>query len=264
MNDVSTLRVPVLMYHEIAEPTETDSRLSVTPAAFAAQLGYLQSNGFTTVTAGELSARLTAGSGPLPARSVVLTFDDGYEDFHRRALPLLRQHGFTATLFVTTGWIQDADMRSSEPGRMLNRTQLAEAAAAGVEIGAHTRRHPALDQQPRQAVREELFTSKQWLEDQLGAPVPGLAYPFGYYNAGVREVAREAGYSYAYAVDNQLTGPASDQFARPRLTVRRATTMPEFSRLAHGHTTPRLLEDRALTKAWSVVRRARAIVNAIR
>lgn len=94
--------------------------------------------------------------------------------------------------------------------------------------------------------------------------VPGMAYPFGYSNAGVREVAGEAGYGYAYAVDNQLTGPASDQFARPRLTVRRATTMPEFRRLADGHTTPRLLEDRALTKGWSVVRRARATVNAIR
>jgi peptidoglycan/xylan/chitin deacetylase (PgdA/CDA1 family) len=264
VNDVSRLRVPVLMYHEIAEPAETSSRLSVTPAAFAAQLSYLHDAGFTTITAGELSARLTAGRGPLPARPVVLTFDDGYEDFHRRALPLLGQHGFTATLFVTTGWTQDAAPRSAEPGRMLNRTQLAEAAAAGVEIGAHTRWHPALDQLSRQAVREELLTSKHWLEDQLGAPVPGLAYPFGYSNAGVREIAREAGYGYAYAVGNQLAGPASDRFARPRLTVRRATTMPEFRRLAAGRTTPRLLEDRALTKGWSVVRRARATVNAIR
>jgi peptidoglycan/xylan/chitin deacetylase (PgdA/CDA1 family) len=264
VTDVSRLRVPVLMYHEIADPAETGSRLSVTPAAFAAQLGYLRSAGFTTVTAGELSARLTAGRGPLPARPVVLTFDDGYEDFHRRVLPLLRQHGFTATLFVTTGWTQDVGRWSTGPGRMLNRTQLAEAAAAGVEIGSHTRWHPALDQLPRQAVHEELLTSKQWLEDELGAPVPGLAYPFGYSSAGVREVAGEAGYGYAYAVGNQLTGPASDRFARPRLTVRRATTMPEFRRLTAGHATPRLLEDRALTKGWSVVRRARATVNAIR
>ena len=63
----------------------------------------------------------------------MLTFDDGYADFHRRAMPVLAQHGFTATLFVTTGWEQDADLRQSAPGRMLTRTQLAEVAAAGIE-----------------------------------------------------------------------------------------------------------------------------------
>jgi peptidoglycan/xylan/chitin deacetylase (PgdA/CDA1 family) len=257
MNDASPVYVPVLMYHEIAEPAETDSRLAVTPAAFAAQLGYLRAAGFSTVTAGELSAWLSGQGGPLPDRPVVITFDDGYEDFHQRALPLLRQHDFTATLFVTTGWHQDGSLRAGGSGRMLTRTQIAESAAC-VEIGAHTRRHPALDQLPRQQVREELVTSKQWLEDQLGRPVPGLAYPFGYSSPEVREVAREAGYGYAYAVDNRFTGPGSDPFARPRLTVRQATTMPEFRRLVDGHTTPRLLEDRALTRAYSVVRRARA------
>jgi peptidoglycan/xylan/chitin deacetylase (PgdA/CDA1 family) len=263
VNNVAPVRVPVLMYHEIAEAAETTSRLAVTPAAFAAQLDYLSSAGFTTVTAGQLAAHQTGADAALPARPVVLTFDDGYGDFYHRALPLLKRHHFTATLFVTTGWTQDPEMRAAEAG-MLNGTQIAEVAAAGMEIGAHTRRHPALDQLPRQVVREELVTSKQWLEDQLGFSVPGLAYPFGYSTAEVRDVAREAGYVYAYAVDNLMTGPASDQFARPRLTVRRATTMPEFRRLVDGHVTPRLLEDRALTKTYSVVRRARARVHAAR
>ncbi|HVT66447.1 MAG TPA: polysaccharide deacetylase family protein, partial [Trebonia sp.] len=235
MND--TAAVPVLMYHEIAEATETGSRLAVEPAAFAAQLGYLRAADFTTVTAGELSAWLDGHGQPLPDRPVVLTFDDGYADFHQRALPLLRQHDFTATLFVTTGWHQDGWLHAGGSNRMLTRTQIAEVAAAGVEIGAHTRRHRALDQLPRHAVHEELVTSKHWLEDQLGRAVPGLAYPFGYSSAEVRDVAREAGYGYAYAVGNQITGPASEPFARPRLTVRRATTLPEFRRLADGHIT---------------------------
>jgi len=58
-----------------------------------------------------------------------------------------------------------------------------------------------------------------------------------------------------------MTSPGGDHFALPRLTVRRATTMPEFRRLVDGHVTPRLLEDRALTKTWSVVRRARATLT---
>lgn len=260
----SPVRVPVLMYHEIAEASETESRLAVSSGAFAAQLGYLRGAGFTAITAAELSTRLTGDMRKLPDRPVVLTFDDGYRDFYSRAMPLLERYGFTATLFVTTGWAQDADMRLTAAGRMLNWNQITEAAAAGMEIGAHTRRHPPLDQLPRKLVREELYSSKQWLEDMLGLPVPGLAYPFGYSSAEVREVAREAGYGYACVVGNVTASPASDLFALPRLTVRRATAMSAFRRLVDGHTTMRLLEDRALTKGWTVVRRARATLNAAR
>jgi len=258
MTAAAAVRVPVLMYHEIAEPDETASRLAVSPAIFAAQLGYLRSAGFTALTAAELAARLAGDTGPLPVRPVVLTFDDGYADFHSRALPLLDEHGFTATLFVTTGWEQDPDMRQSAPGRMLNRTQLTEAALAGIEVGAHTRSHPQLDQLPEPLVREELCTSKRWLEDELGRAVPGLAYPFGYSSRLVRQLAREAGYRYAHAVDNRTAGADADPFRQPRLTIRRATTMAEFRRLADGQATLRLREDRALTGGWSVVRRIKA------
>jgi peptidoglycan/xylan/chitin deacetylase (PgdA/CDA1 family) len=262
MTMAAPVRVPILMYHEIAEPAQTASRLAVSPANFAAQLGYLRGAGFTAMTAAGLSARLAGDAGPLPDRPVVLTFDDGYADFHSRAMPLLDQHGFTATLFVTTGWEQDAQqdarLRRSAPGRMLNRTQLTEAAQTGIEVAAHTRSHPQLDQLPEQLVREELRTSKRWLEDELGLAVPGLAYPFGYSSELVRRVAREAGYRYAHAVGNRTASSSEDPFAVPRLTVRRATTLSEFRRLADGRATLRLLEDRALTRAWSVVRQARA------
>ena len=258
MTAAATARVPILMYHEIAHPTETRSRLAVSPENFAAQLGYLRSAGFTTLTAAELSARLATRAGPLPDRPIVLTFDDGYADFHRRAMPVLAQHGFTATLFVTTGWEQDACLRQSAPGRMLNRTQLAEVATAGIELGGHTFSHPQLDQLPEQLVRHELCSSKRWLEDEIGLAVPGLAYPFGYSSALVRQVAREAGYRYAHAVDNRTTSADADLFQQPRLTIRRATTLPEFRRLADGEATLRLREDRALTRAWSVVRQVKA------
>jgi peptidoglycan/xylan/chitin deacetylase (PgdA/CDA1 family) len=255
-------RVPVLMYHEIADASETASPLAVAPAAFAAQLSYLRSAGFTAITASELAAALDGDLGKLPERPIALTFDDGYADFHSRALPALDQHGCTATLFVTTGWVQDADMRLAAAGRMLNRTQLTEVADAGVEIGAHTRRHPQLDQLPRELVREELHSSRQWLESELGLPVPGLAYPYGYSSAKVRAVAREAGYGYACGVGNRMASPASDSVELPRLTVRQDTTLPAFRRLVDGRITMRLLEDRALTKGWSGVRRVRAMSNA--
>lgn len=263
MIEVTQLRVPVLMYHEIADPAGSRSRLAVSPDAFAAQLDLLADAGFKTMTAGAASRVLMGGDGELPERPIVLTFDDGYEDFHIRAMPMLYQHGFTATLFLTSGWVQDVGTGSAgrRPGRMLSWHQVMETAHAGIEIAAHTRWHPQLDQLPERLLREELYTSKAWLEERLGVPVPGLAYPFGYSNATVRRVARETGYAYAFAVRNRMASTSSDLFALERLTVRRATSLNSFRQLIQGHDTTRLRQDRALTKGWAMVRRSRAALN---
>jgi peptidoglycan/xylan/chitin deacetylase (PgdA/CDA1 family) len=260
MTAVSPLRVPVLMYHEIADVAATPSRLAVSPNAFADQLAYLRDTGFNSITAGALSAILAGGTGDLPERPVVLTFDDGYGDFYSQAMPLLKQHGFTATLFMTTGWVG----KEGEKKRMLNWRELAEAEQTGIEIGAHTCKHPQLDQLPENLIREELYVSKSLLEDNLGLKVPGLAYPFGYSNAKVRRVAREIGYDYAYAVGNAMTTDTADAFTLPRITVRRATTMDDFRKMVDGQDTLMLQRDRILTSGFSVVRRAKSTLRALR
>jgi peptidoglycan/xylan/chitin deacetylase (PgdA/CDA1 family) len=248
------------MYHEIADIAATPSRLAVPPDAFADQLAYLRDAGFTAITAGALSASLADGTGELPERPVVLTFDDGYGDFSTQAIPLLKQHGFTSTLFMTTGWIG----KEGEKKRMLNWRELAEAESAGVEIGAHTCKHPQLDQLPENLIREELYVSKSQLEDNLGLKVPGLAYPFGYSSPKVRRIARDIGYDYAYSVGNAMTTGQADKFALPRLTVRRSTTMDDFRRMVNGHDTVTLHRDRILTHGFAVVRRTRSTLRAVR
>lgn len=258
--------VPVLVYHQIAGPPETASRLAVPPDAWAAQLAYLHDAGYQTVTMAALAAVLAGRGGQLPDRTVVLTFDDGYEDFHRRAMPLLDRYGFTATLFVTTGWVQDAGPLPAgrRPGRMLSWRQIAEAARAGVEVAAHSRLHPQLDQLPARLLREELSASKAQLEHELGAPVTGLAYPFGYSNARVREMGRELGYGYACAVGNALLSGEPDLLALPRLTIRRSTRMPAFQQVVRGRNVPRIyFKDRALTRGWAMVRHARAALGGV-
>jgi peptidoglycan/xylan/chitin deacetylase (PgdA/CDA1 family) len=258
MTAVTPLLVPVLMYHEIADITATSSRLAVAPEVFANQLAYLRDAGFTTVSAGALAASLADGGEDLPERPVVLTFDDGYGDFYSQAIPLLKKYGHTATLFQTTGGVGVAGGEK----RMMSWRELAEAAEAGVEIGAHTVKHPQLDQLPAGRLHEELYASKSQLEEHLGMAVPGLAYPYGYSNERVRQVAREIGYGYAYAVDNTMTPRGADNFALPRLTVKRTTTMESFRKMVNGHDTLTLRRDRALSGAFSVVRRAKAGLRA--
>ena len=258
--------VPILMYHEIAPASETSSRLAVPPEAFAEQMAYLHDAGFETVTAGRLAEIMAGPAGRVPDRLVVLTFDDGFEDFHRQAMPVLDAYGYTATVFVTTGWVQDAGPHAAgrRPGRMLSWSQIAEAAQAGLEVGAHSWQHPQLDQLRGSVLREELYASKTHLEDRLGGSVPGLAYPFGYSSARVRRVVRAAGYGYACAVSNAMPGRHADLLALPRLTVRRSTSLRTFQDVAHGRNVPAIFfRDRALTKGYALARRVRATMGGV-
>lgn len=250
-------RVPVLMYHEIADAAATSSPLAVAPDVFAAQLAYLREAGFSTLTAGELAAFLADGVGELPERPIVLTFDDGYQDFHTHALPVIKRSGFTATLFMTTGGIGDDSLEKI----MLSWRELDEVEQAGIEIGAHTITHPKLDILPVDDLREELSISKSQLEDHFGRAIPGLAYPFGYSNKRVREVARELGYTYAYSVDNALTTSAAGKFTFPRLTVQRTTSMGDFAAMVNGKDTAALRRDRMISRLSPMVRRAKSTLG---
>jgi peptidoglycan/xylan/chitin deacetylase (PgdA/CDA1 family) len=258
--------VPILMYHEISAPPDTAfARLAVAPQAFETQLQCLIKDGFTTFTASAIAAALATGAA-LPEQAVVLTFDDGFADFHEYALPLLRQHGCTATLFVTTGWVADIGRRAAgrRPGRMLTWSQIAEAAAAGIEIGAHSHTHPELDQLGRKELRAELTVSKRLLEDALGTSVTGLAYPFGYSNVAVRRAAIEAGYSYACAVADAIASPQHNPLALPRLTIKAATSEDAFVNAVYGQSLSKIYRtDRMLTKGWAMVRRTRAIATGV-
>jgi peptidoglycan/xylan/chitin deacetylase (PgdA/CDA1 family) len=256
------IRVPILMYHSVTDAPNPDTRpLAVTPSAFADHLDYLKDRGFTPLTVADLIASLNHTTGrSLPERPVVLTFDDGYADFHEHALPLLDRHSFTATVFLTSGWVSDAgkDAAGRPLDRMLSWNQAREAAECGVEIGGHSHSHPQLDQLSDHDLRQELRRNKALLEDRIGRPVATMAYPYGYSSARVRREVRRAGYWAACAVNNAITAEGHDVLALPRLTVAHGTTPGMFRRAVEGRAVPLIyLKERVLTKGYAVVRRTR-------
>ncbi|MER7488247.1 polysaccharide deacetylase family protein [Streptomyces sp. NPDC126497] len=255
---MTDVRVPVLMYHAVAaDPGEATRALSVSPEAFAEQMAVLADRGLTPVTTTELAAHWRSGR-PLPARPVLVTFDDGYEGVHRHALPVLAGHGFPATLFVSTGWLRGPYDTGGGPDTMLDWDQVRELAGAGVEIGGHSHSHPQLDQLDDHRLRSELVLCKEIVSDRLGSVPASFAYPYGYSSRRVREAVREAGYAQALAVGNALARRSQGPYALRRVTVRRSTSAAEFERLVEGRGVARAFaRDRALTKGYAMVRRAR-------
>ncbi|MEW2072742.1 polysaccharide deacetylase family protein [Streptomyces sp. NPDC012403] len=262
---MTDVRVPVLMYHAVAaDPNEATRALSVTPEAFAEQMAVIADRGLTPVTTAELAAHWRSGR-PLPARPVLVTFDDGYEGVHRHALPVLAKHGFPATLFVSTGWLRGPYDTGGGLDTMLDWDQVRELAGAGVEIGGHSHSHPQLDQLDEGRLRSELILCKEIVSDQLGSAPASFAYPYGYSSRRVRRAVRETGYAQALAVGNGLARRSQGPYALRRVTVRRSTDTDEFERLVEGRAVARTFaRDRALTKGYAVVRRVRRARGLIR
>ncbi|MGW2487117.1 polysaccharide deacetylase family protein [Streptomyces sp. NPDC001606] len=257
---MSDTPVPILMYHSVAiAPNAATRALSVAPEAFAEQLALIGDLGLTPVTTADLAAHWRSGR-PLPARPVLITFDDGYEGVHRHALPVLAEHGFPATLFVSTGWLRGGYDTGGGLDTMLDWRQVRELAAAGVEIGGHSHTHPQLDQLPDDALRTELTRCTEIVTEELGVRPVSFAYPYGYSSRRVRQAVRAAGYDQALAVGNDLAHRRQGPYALRRVTVRRSTGAAEFERLLHGRALARdFARDRALTQGYALVRRARQV-----
>ncbi|MEU7856489.1 MULTISPECIES: polysaccharide deacetylase family protein [Nonomuraea] len=263
------IRVPILMYHSVADNPNDETRPhSVRPSDLDEQLAYLSESGFTPLTLGDLVASLNNNNGrSMPAKPIVLTFDDGYADFHSHALPMLDRYKFPATVFLTSGWVSDAgDDAAGRPlDDMLTWGQAREAAQTGIEIGGHSHSHPQLDQLRTDELRQELRRNKGLLEDMIGTPVATMAYPYGYSSARVRREVRKAGYFAACAVNNTIAADRHDMLAIPRLTVARHTSISMFKRAVEGSAVPLIyLKERVLTKGYAIVRRTRYGLQRVR
>ncbi|OON82341.1 polysaccharide deacetylase family protein [Streptomyces tsukubensis] len=252
--------VPILMYHAVTQtPNDSTRALSVSPAAFAEQMALIAERGATPLTTEGLAAAWR-GDAPLPPRPVLITFDDGYEGVHRYALPVLAAHGFSSTLFVSTGWLRGAHDTGGGLDTMLDWDQVRELARHGTEIGGHSHTHPPLDQLGDDALATELGLCAEIVAEETGTRPRSFAYPYGHSDRRVRRGVREAGFRQSLAVGNGLARRAQGPYALHRVTVRRSTGTGEFGRLLDGRAITRTFAgDRALTKGYALVRSVRKL-----
>jgi peptidoglycan/xylan/chitin deacetylase (PgdA/CDA1 family) len=257
--DRGTQAVPVLMYHSISTGITTRKfrRFAVEPGEFAAQMEYLAAAGYCAVIATDLAGQRSGR--PLPPRPVVLTFDDAYTDFYDTALPVLRKHGFHATLYVPTAYVGATtrfNLSVGEENRaVLSWQALRDVAAEGIEVAAHSHTHPQLDRVPAAVIRDEVLRCRGLLEDKLGIAVDGFAYPFGFWNRSARAAVAAAGYRYACAVAELMTAPGDDLLTLPRLTVNADIGVAGLARLLSTRPTSAGRRAAAVKRvAWRAVR----------
>lgn len=187
--------VPVLCYHRFG--TDLKNKLVISGPEFEKQMAYLQAQGYRVITLARLEEFLN-GDKPLPPRAVVITIDDGYKSVYEVAFPILRSHGFPATLFIYTDYIGGGS-------GALTWDELKEMEASGlIDTQNHTKSHadlPALLPTGADKVRGELLVPVDLIGRKLGHPSPYLAYPYGKTAPEVIALAREARLRLGLTVD---------------------------------------------------------------
>lgn len=229
-------KIPILMYHSISRyGTPKFKPFTLSPKLFAEHMAYLHQHRYAPITVTQFIAAQTQTGPKLPKRPVILTFDDGFADFYEEALPILRQYGFPATLYVATGFVDGTSRWLQHEGEanrpMLTWDQLREISASGIECGGHSHTHPHLDMLSPSAAAREIVQSKRLLEEQLGQQVSSFAYPFGHHTANVRRQVQESGCTSACAVKYTMSLETTDPFALARLMIRSDTNQDALAAL---------------------------------
>jgi peptidoglycan/xylan/chitin deacetylase (PgdA/CDA1 family) len=206
----------ILMYHSVAEYEHDPYLVTVRPARLDAQLAWLRRAGLAGVGVGELLAARRRGA----ARGLVgLTFDDGYTDFADTVVPLLRRHGFGATVYVVAGlfgghnrWDPDGERKD-----LMTADEVAAVAGQGIEVGAHGLTHvPLTGAIERVDLVREVEESRRVLEDVVHGPVRGFCYPYGAHDDRSIAAVAAAGYDHACATGRP---PDPGPLALPRTYV---------------------------------------------
>ncbi len=232
--------MPVLCYHRFG-PTVADS-MTVTTAAFESNLKYLKDNGYTVIPLQSLVDYELGKAPPPPAKSVVITIDDGHRSVYEEALPLIRQYNVPVTLFIYPSAISNTHAPYA-----MKWEQLHELVDTGLfTIQSHTYWHPNFKTEKKRLgaaeydklVTMQLQKSKAALEKRFGTPVTVLAWPFGIYDDDLEARAKAAGYTAAFTIDGKTVQSGGRMQALPRFLMNNSHQGKTFAQMIANQTAP--------------------------
>ena len=171
--------VDILMYHSIAKD---DVATAIAPDIFAAQMDELEASGLPVITMDDyVEAR--AGRENLDPVSVIITFDDAFQDFHDKAFPILKEKGFPSIVYVPTGSVGGVENwlgALHSPRKIMDWGVIQQLSKDGVQFGSHTVSHPDLNCLKALSLTDEVRRSKHTLEEKLGYEINHFAPPYGH------------------------------------------------------------------------------------
>lgn len=188
------LRVPVLMYHHIQPEAQAKEKgqtaLTVDAGFFDIQMKYLAENGYTTLFANELTSALRNHT-VLPAKSIVVTLDDGYADNYIYALPILEKYNLKANIMLASGLMGNGDMLSWDQVKALK-------ASGHIYFTNHTWSHYAVNRGSQAKIESEIDVAQKQIQDITGQPVTEFTYPYGAFNDNAIQTLARKGYTGAF------------------------------------------------------------------
>jgi peptidoglycan/xylan/chitin deacetylase (PgdA/CDA1 family) len=189
------MKIPIILYHYVEYVQDKGDtmrqKLDTVPAEFDRQIKTLKEGGYTFYFFKDVPDLLSGKIKATP-RSVVLTFDDGYEDYYTDALPILMKYQVKSTLFVVPHFVGKNNYIKENQFEILMKNPL-------VEIASHTLDHTSLKGVSVEVARHQIEGSKKWFADK-GYPVTTFAYPYGSFSKDTIEIVKESGYSAAASV----------------------------------------------------------------
>ncbi len=222
---IAALHVPlVLMYHrvDVSSPADpTSQALTVSPAQFDAEMGVLARDGWEAISMDQYTLRLKLHQPT--DRVILVTFDDGYSDQYRYAVPILVRYGYSATFFVNTGTI----------GRHnhLNWEQLRNMQDQGMSIEAHGVDHVDLAALPPARQALEIDRCVASLRQHLGAPVIAFAYPSGAFDAATMRIVAGSGMTFGFTTDASRRLWTNSPYDLSRIRIGRGLASQQFAQL---------------------------------
>lgn len=220
------------MYHMVSDACDClMTRYALAPGKFRKQMKYLKEEGYNPVSLNMLGNAFSSCS--LPLNPVLITFDDGYRDNFQNALPILKEYGFSAAVFVVSGFVGKAGQWESGIAcpemQLMGWQELREMQTSGIDIGSHSVTHPHLTRMSAREARQEIERSRKVLEDTLSVPIEYFAYPYGDKNPAVMGLVEDAGYRAAFSCDSGFNAGDKNRYELRRIEITGFDSLINFS-----------------------------------
>jgi peptidoglycan/xylan/chitin deacetylase (PgdA/CDA1 family) len=223
------MKLTILMYHKVDEPPASAKNPGnfVSPSRFEEQMDAVRSWGYRTISFDQWLDYRNGVAITLPARPLIVTFDDGYTCFDEHAWPILRAREMSATVFLVAGQIGGANVWDEGEVRLplMDADRIRALQSEGVSFGSHSVSHRPLARIPPDDAFRELAHSRWTLGELLGREVDVFAYPFSNQSQAVRTLAKQAGYRCAVRGKGRMNSRASDPYGLRRIKVEPHTTV---------------------------------------